>query len=429
MEKIIHPHKEDWSKLQERTFETYEALEKAVRPILRRVQREGDKALRSFVFKYDRVRIKRFQLTPEELAEAGNHVSDELKEAINTAKYNIATFHLTQTKAVKKIETTEGVFSWQKNVPIAKVGLYVPSTGDAPLYSHILMMGILANIAGCKEIVLCTAPNHEGRVHPIILYTANLLNIKKVYRVGGVQAIAAMAYGTETIPKVDKIFGPSNEYVSTAKQLVSKNDVAIDMPVGPSELCYVADQSTNPVYAAADILAHAEQSTHNQLVVLVNSEEVADKINEEIDKQLEAVRLKKKVAKESLKNAKMIVFKTNVESIAFANGYSPENLVLAIDNAEAVGDRITNASSIHLGHLTSPAVGYYAAGPNHISPSNGFARSYSGLSVDSFVKKINFQQVTASGLQNIGQTVATMSEAEELLGRKNSIIKRLELLD
>ncbi|WP_299456277.1 histidinol dehydrogenase [uncultured Microscilla sp.] len=429
MEKIIHPHKEDWSKLQERTFETYEALEKAVRPILRRVQREGDKALRSFVFKYDRVRIKRFQLTPEELAEASNHVSDELKEAINTAKYNIATFHLTQTKAVKKIETTEGVFSWQKNVPIAKVGLYVPSTGDAPLYSHILMMGILANIAGCKEIILCSAANHEGRIHPIILYTAHLLNIKKVYRVGGVQAIAAMAYGTETIPKVDKIFGPSNEYVSTAKQLVSKNDVAIDMPVGPSELCYVADQSTNPVYAAADILAHAEQSNHNQLVVLTNAEEVADKIQTEVNKQLSELPLKKEVAKETFKNAKIIVFKSNVESIAFANEYAPENLVLAIDNAEAVGDRITNASSIHLGHLTPPAVGYYAAGPNHILPSNGFARSYSGLSVDSFVKKINFQQVTSSGLQNIGSTVAIMSEAEELLGRKNSIIKRLELLD
>lgn len=429
MEKIIHPNKEDWSKLQERTFETYEALEKAVRPILRRVEREGDKALRSFVFKYDRVRIKRFQLTPEELNDAKNHVSDELKAAINVAKYNIATFHLTQTKAVKKIETTDGVFSWRKSVPIAKVGLYVPSTGDAPLYSHILMMGILANIAGCKEIILCSAPNHEGRIDPIILYTAHLLNIKKVYRVGGVQAIAAMAYGTETIPKVDKIFGPSNEYVSTAKQLVSKNDVAIDMPVGPSELCYIADQSTNPVFAAADILAHTEQSSHNQLVVLTSSEEIADKIIAEVEKQREELQLKEKSVKESLENTKVVVFKSNAESIAFANEYAPENLVLAIDNAEAVGDRITNASSIHLGHLTSPAIGYYAAGPSHILPSNGFARSYSGLSVDSFVKKINFQQVTPKGLQNVGNTVAVMSEAEELMGRKNSILKRLDMMD
>ncbi|HAS42262.1 MAG TPA: histidinol dehydrogenase [Microscillaceae bacterium] len=425
MKKIIHPPKEDWAQFQERTFETYEALEKAVKPILRRVQREGDKALRSFVFKYDRVRIKRFQLTPEELADASNHVSDELKQAINTAKYNIATFHLTQHKAVKKIETTDGVFSWQKSVPISKVGLYVPSTGDAPLYSHILMMGILANIAGCKEIVLCTAPNHEGRIHPIILYTANLLNIKKVYRVGGVQAIAAMAYGTETIPKVDKIFGPSNEYVSTAKQLVSKNDVAIDMPVGPSELCYIVDQSTNPIFAAADILAHAEQSAHNQLVVLANSEEVADSILAEVEKQRQEVSLKQGSTEEALDNAKMIVCKSNVESIAFANEYAPENLVLAIDNAEAVGDRILNASSIHLGHLTSPSIGYYAAGPNHILPSNGFASSYSGLNVDSFVKKINFQQVTAKGLKSIGNTVSLMSEAEELLGRKNSITQRL----
>jgi histidinol dehydrogenase len=423
MKIILHPERSAWADLTIRTsLDTYEDLERAVKPILRAVKRSGDAALRRYIYKYDKVRVKDFMVGAEEFEEAQSYVSEDLKKAIQQAKYNIAQFHMNQRVSNKKIETVEGVRCWQRSVGIRRVGLYVPSR-HAPLFSTILMLGIPANIAGCGETILCSTPDREGRLHPIILYTAKLLNISKVFKVGGVQAIAAMAYGTESIPKVNKIFGPSNQYVTVAKQLVSKQDVAVDLPAGPSELLVLADESANPAFVAADLIANAEHVNNSQPMLLSSSEELVKKVLAEIKRQLPGSSRPESAAKD-LEQAHAIVFQSNVEAIEFINMYAPETLSLAIQNAEAVSERIYNAGAIYIGHYTPESISY-AAGPNNTLPTNGYAKAYSGLSLDSFVRKINCYDVTAQGLKNIGKHVEEIASAEDLMARKNAVSIRL----
>lgn len=427
MKKILHPDKSTWTTLAERGGTSYEILENEVRPILKEVKKGGDTALRNFVKKFDNIDVQGLEVTKEEFEEANNFVSDELKKAIQQAKYNIAKFHITQKEAIKKVETTEGVVCWRKSTPISKIGIYIPSR-STPLYSTILMLGIPANMANCSEIILCSTPNYNGKIHPIILYTASLINIRKVYKVGGAQAIAAMAYGTESVPKVHKIFGPSNEYVTAAKQLVSEEGVAIDFTAGTSEILVIADQTANPRFVAADLLAQAEHGADSHVVVLTTSEEIADNVLKEIEIQIEDLPRKEYIV-EALKNSMAIVFNNVMEAVNFSNVYAPEHLILAVDNPDIFADRITNAGSVFLGHFSPESVGDYASGPNHTLPTHGAARAFSGVSVDSFVKKITFQQISAKGLRNIGKTVEVMAEAEGLQGHKNAVSIRLEELN
>lgn len=427
MKKILNPDQSTWAKLAERGSASYEILENEVRPILKEVKKSGDVALRNFVKNFDKIDVEAFEVTKEEFETANKFVSDELKQAIQQAKYNIAKFHITQKEVVKKIETTDGITCWRKSTPISKIGIYIPSR-STPLYSTILMLGIPANMANCDEIILCSTPNYHGQIHPIILYTASLINIRKVYKVGGAQAIAAMAYGTESIPKVDKIFGPSNEYVSAAKQLVSEEGVAVDFTAGTSELLVIADETANPKFVASDLLAQAEHGADNHVVLLATSEDMIDKVLKEAEKQIEYLPRKKYIV-EAFKNSMAIVFNNVMEAVSFSNVYAPEHLILAVENPDIFADRIKAAGSVFLGHFSPESVGDYAAGPNHTLPTHGAAKAFSGVSVDSFVKKITFQQISPKGLRNIGKTVEIMAEAEGLDGHKNAVSVRLEELN
>lgn len=425
MKKIIHPPKSTWSELLNRNLESHESLEKAVRPILRAIRRSGDKALKRFVFKYDKVRLENFLVSPEEYEEAMPFISKDLKSAIRTAKYNIAQFHMQQKESIKKVETVEGVVCWQKSIPIEKVGLYIPSR-NAHIFSTIMMLGIPANIAGCEEIILCSAPDEHGKLDPITLYTAQLLNITKVYKIGGVQAIAAMAYGTESIPKVDKIFGPSNQYVTAAKQLVGKNNVAIDLPAGPTEMIVLADETCNPKFVAADLLANAELMNDSQSIVITYSEELLDSILTELEIQLESSDRKEIAQKSLVQGGKGIVFHNDKQAIEFINAFAPENLIIATQDAEKLGEQVKAAGSVYLGNFSTETAGNYATGPNSTLPTGGYARAYSGVSVDSFVKKVNFQNVSAKGLKRLGNDLKIMANAEELTGRAKAVEVRLE---
>jgi len=426
MKKIVNPARENWKALCERNLESIEALEKSVRPILRAVKRSGDKALQRYVHKFDGVKLKDFAVSEEEFAKASGFVDAELKQAIQTAKYNIAQFHISQKSQLRKVQVIEGVECWRQSAPIQKVGLYIPSR-QAPLFSTILMLGIPANIAGCEEIVLCTTPNKEGEIHPILLYTASLLNIKNIYKIGGVQAIAAMAYGTETIPKVYKIFGPSNQYVTAAKQLVSKSDVAIDLPAGPSELMILADEQANPEFVAVDLLANAENGASSHMTLVTTSNDVANKIENALKKHLENSTYRDIAERAIENNGRVLIFNDNITALDYINQYGPENLVLNIQNAEVVAERkVKSAGAVFLGNYSVETVGNYAAGPNSTLPTNGFARAYSGVSVDSFVKQINIHNVTPKGLKQIGKEVEKMAEAEGLFARKNAIQLRLD---
>jgi histidinol dehydrogenase len=426
MKKVLHPPKADWVKLSQRAGQTYTNLYPTVRPILKAVKEEGDAALRRYVQKFDRVLIDDFRVSPEEFREANAQVSEELKKAIQTAKYNIAKFHISQKEAIKKVETMEGVSCWRKSTPIAKIGLYIPSQ-SAPLFSTILMLGIPANMAGCEEIIMCSTPNIDGKINPVILYTANLLNIKKVFKCGGAQAIAAMAYGTETVPKVYKIFGPSNQYVTAAKQLVMEDGIAIDLTAGPSELLVIADETSNPVFVAADLLSQAEHGADSQVVLASPSERLVDEVLAEIQKQKE-VQLRKEIIDKSLSKSVALVFQNSLEAVEFANEYAPEHLIIATANDEYLAEKIINAGSVFLGNYSPESAGDYASGTNHTLPTEGFAKVYSGVSLDSFVKKITFQKITPKGIQNLGKTVEIMAEAEGLFAHKNAITVRLEAL-
>ena len=406
------------------------SLEKSVKKILDKVKKNGDKAVKKYAKEFDGVKLKKLQVTEKEIKEAIALVPDELKQAIQQAKSNIEKFHTAQLSTVEVIETMPGVKCWRKSIGIEKVGLYIPG-GTAPLFSTILMLGIPAKLAGCKEIILCTPPSPlssrrggGGEVNQAIIYTAQLVGINKIFKSGGVQAIAAMAYGTESVPQVYKIFGPGNQYVTCAKQLIQKDGVAIDMPAGPSEVCVLADDTANASFVAADLLSQAEHGADSQVLLVTSSRLLVTGVVEEIKKQLEQLP-RKEVAKKALENSKAILVKDIDEGIEFVNEYAAEHLIISCENDEAIAEKITNAGSVFLGNYSPESVGDYASGTNHTLPTNGYAKAYSGVSVDSFVKKITYQKLSEEGLKNIGNTVELMAAAEGLDAHKNAVAIRL----
>lgn len=422
----IYSNPSQWDALLERpTIETAN-LENSVQKILDAIKLEGDKAVKYYAEQFDKVNLQTLEVTQEEINAALVEVPENLKKAIQQAKNNIETFHKTQQFREEEVETTAGITCWRKSVAIDKVGLYIPA-GTAPLFSTVLMLGIPAKIAGCKEIILCSPSDENGQINPVILYTAQLVGCTKIFKIGGVQAIGAMAYGTETIPQVYKIFGPGNQYVTCAKQLVSRERVAIDMPAGPSELLVFADADANPAFVAADLLSQAEHGVDSQVILVTTELAIAEKVNEAIERQL-ANLPRKAIAKGALANSRAIVFDTDYVCVEFINAYAPEHLIINTKNAEEQALNITNAGSVFLGAYTPESLGDYASGTNHTLPTNGFARSYSGVSVDSFVKKITFQKATAQGLNNIGWAVEAMAAAEQLEAHKQAVTLRLEAL-
>ncbi|MEM6345362.1 MAG: histidinol dehydrogenase [Bacteroidota bacterium] len=426
MQSYIYPAREQWDNLLARPMMQLQELESRVQPILDEVREQGDKALRRFTARFDQVEIDAIQASEAEFREAERLVSEELKNAIRLAKDNITAFHQKQWEDFQPLETMAGVRCWRKSVPISRVGLYIPG-GTAPLFSSILMLGIPALIAGCETIVLCTPPSKEGKVNPAMLFTAELLGIKQVCKVGGAQAVAAMAYGTESVPKVYKIFGPGNQYVTLAKQLVSRDSAAIDMPAGPSEVAVVADDTADPYFVAADLLSQAEHGIDSQVLLVSQSEAFVQSVETALEEQVKTLP-REEIARKALANSKSIVLKNEDEVVSLINQYAPEHLILAVENDEALGERILNAGSVFLGHYTPESVGDYASGTNHTLPTNGYARAYSGVSLDSFLKKITFQKLSPSGLQALGPAVELMAEAEELAAHKLAVSVRLAKL-
>lgn len=422
MQIIKHPKKTEWAKLLMRPAIDSVSLETSVKNILLEVKVNGDEALKHFSTIFDKVSLEQLLVSDEEISKAITSVSNELKIAIAIAKKNIETFHSKQTTAVEKIETMPGVVCWRKSVAIYKVGLYIPG-GTAPLFSTILMLGVPARIAGCKEIILCTPPAKDGSLHAAILYTAQLCGITKIYKVGGAQAIAAMAYGTETIPQVYKIFGPGNQYVTAAKQLVQKDGVAIDMPAGPSEVCVMADDTANASFAAADLLSQAEHGIDSQVLLVSTSEQMINDILKQLELQLNELPRKEFVSK-ALENSKAILVSTVDEMIELVNEYAAEHLIISCKEDEVIAEKIINAGSIFLGNYSPESVGDYASGTNHTLPTNGYAKAYSGVSVDSFLKKITFQKLSKEGLMHIGNAVEVMAEAEGLVAHKRAVSVR-----
>jgi len=424
MKKILHPDPTDWPVLLARPVVRFEDLERQILPVLQAVRAEGDAALQRYTAQFDGVQIDDFAVPPEALAAAAAQVPDDLKEAIALAKHNIEAFHAPQLETPQRIETTPGVWCWRRSTPIERVGFYIPG-GTAPLFSTILMLGLPARLAGCAEVILCTPPDRSGNVHPAILYTAHLLGINKVFRVGGAQAIAAMAYGTETVPQVYKLFGPGNQYVTVAKQLVNREGVAIDMPAGPTELAVVADATVPPAYIAADLLSQAEHGPDSQVVLISTDVHTVDNVLIAIEAQLDDLP-RKAVAAQALANSKAFVVRDLQEAMALSNAYAAEHLILAVENPETLAAQVTNAGSVFLGAYSPESAGDYASGTNHTLPTNGFARAFSGVSVDAFVKKITFQEVTPDGLRQVGPAVEVMAAAEGLDGHRLAVTRRLD---
>ena len=426
MRLVKYPQKADWPQLLARpTTDTTESRRR-VEPILAAVRTGGDAALKHLTKQFDGVQLTDLQVSETEIEAAAALLPDELKTAIQTARSNIFAFHESQLHPPETIETIPGVVCWRKSVGIEKVGLYIPG-GTAPLFSTVLMLGVPAQLAGCREVVLCTPTNRAGGVHPAILYAAQLVGIRRIFKIGGAQAIAAMAYGTATVPKAYKIFGPGNAYVTVAKQLVSQEGVAIDMPAGPSEVAVYADDSANPDFVAADLLSQAEHGTDSQVILVTESETLIQKVQQAINRQLPALP-RRDIAAKALENSIFFLVETPAQAIELLNEYAAEHLILAVENAEQVAEKITNAGSVFLGHYTPEAAGDYASGTNHTLPTNAYARAYSGVSVDSFVKKITFQRISPQGLQNIGATVEIMAAAEGLEAHKQAVRLRLEEL-
>jgi histidinol dehydrogenase len=419
MKIIKYPKPSDYKTLLTRPTQDISVIEERVAPILKKVKEEGDSALREFALKFDNVFLDALEVNPDEIKNAGSLLSEELKTAIQQAYSNIYKFHEAQKSVPEKIETMAGVTCWRKSVGIDKVGVYIPG-GTAPLFSTVLMLGIPAQIAGCSEVVLCTPSNH-----PAIYYAASLCGITKAFRIGGAQAIAAMAYGTESVPQVYKIFGPGNQYVTAAKMLVNKEGVAIDMPAGPSEVAVYADDSANPVFVAADLLSQAEHGIDSQVLLVSTSEKMVEAVNQELDKQL-AVLPRADFATKALENSQAIVVENQEIALDMLNQYAAEHLILSVENAEKVSEQITNAGSIFLGNYTPESAGDYASGTNHTLPTNGYARAYSGVSLDSFMKKITVQNITQEGIKNIGNTIIEMATAESLEAHANAVRVRLE---
>ncbi|RRQ46889.1 histidinol dehydrogenase [Chryseobacterium sp. SC28] len=427
MKQYKYPNFAEWKALSERPLQNQENLSEQVKLVFGEVKKNGDRALKIFTEKFDGVALNYFKVSENEIDEAKNLVSEKLKSAIKTALENIRKFHSSQKEDRKIIETSDGVFCWRESRAIENIGIYIPG-GTAPLFSTVLMLGIPANIAGCKNIALCSPPDHNGKINPAILFTADLVGIKNIFKVGGSQAIAALTFGTETIPKVDKIFGPGNQYVTFAKQWALNFNVAIDIPAGPSEVLVIADETSIPAFVASDLLSQAEHGTDSQVILLTDSQIVINEIITEIEKQMEELP-RKEIAKIALRNSKSILFDSINEAIDFSNFYAPEHLILATENAENFADKITNAGSVFLGNYSPESAGDYASGTNHTLPTNGFAKNYSGVSLDSFVKKITFQNVTKNGIKNIGKSIELMAEAEELMAHKNAVSVRLKYLE
>ena len=424
MKIIKYPDKTNWAAILKRpAFDTLN-LEKMVQSVLEDVKQNGDEAVNKYTLQFDEANIESALVNENEIVEAEKLISDELKIAIQLASKNIKAFHSAQKEETKFIETMPGVTCWRKSISIQKVGLYIPG-GTAPLFSTILMLGIPAKLAGCEEIILCTPPDKNGNINPVILYTARLIGITKLFKVGGVQAIAAMAYGTEQIPMVYKIFGPGNQYVTCAKQLINKQGIAIDMPAGPSELAVFADDSCVPEFVAADLLSQAEHGSDSQVILVSTSEEVINNIQKELASQL-ALLPRKDLAANALENSKAILVYTNSDAIDLVNEYAPEHLILACKNEEQLADQIVNAGSIFLGNFSCESAGDYASGTNHTLPTNGHAKAYSGVSLDSFVKKITYQKITQQGINAIGPAIELMAEAEGLQAHKNAVTVRLK---
>lgn len=429
MELIKYPSRKEWPALAGRPVLDVTALFDTVRGVLEDVRKEGDAAIIRYEEKFDKIDPSRFrslQVTEEEIREAENRVPEDLKQAIRQAKENIETFHAAQRFIGKKIVTTPGVTCWQKAVAIEKVGLYIPG-GTAPLFSTVLMLAVPARIAGCKEIILCTPPDRQGSVHPAILFAAKTAGVGKIFKIGGIQAIAAMAYGTESVPKVYKIFGPGNQYVTAAKQLVSLKEVAIDMPAGPSEVEVIADESANPAFIAADFLSQAEHGADSQAMLVTDSEKIVEPVMEAIQRQLERLP-RKEITEKALSHSRIIVLKDKQEVIDFTNLYAPEHLIIQTSDYTDIAAHVENAGSVFMGPYTPESAGDYASGTNHTLPTNGYARAYSGVNLDSFIKKITFQEITPDGIRKLGKTIQTMAANEQLEAHRNAVTIRLNTL-
>lgn len=426
MRLIKYPDKKQWAELLARPSFDNSSLMDTVRAVLDDIKTNGDIAVREYEQKFDKVNLSSLLVTEQEIDEAEKQISQELKSAINVAKGNIVKFHSAQNQELPSIETMPGVKCWQKAIPIEKVGLYIPG-GTAPLFSTVLMLALPAQIAGCKEIVLCSPPNREGKIHPAVLYAANVAGVSKIFKIGGVQAIGAMAYGTESVPKVYKIFGPGNQFVTAAKQVVSLKTVAIDMPAGPSEVEVIADETANPQFVAADMLSQAEHGADSQAILITSSEKLADDVTLEVDRQLASLpRLE--FAKKSLEHSRIIVVRDLNEVIDITNEYAPEHLIISTKDCRQIAEKIMNAGSVFIGHLTPESAGDYASGTNHTLPTSGYAKAYSGVNLDSFRKKMTYQEITPQGLKNIGSAIEIMAENEQLFAHKNAVTLRLKTL-
>ena len=424
MRTLLYPLKETWDDLCKRPVMDTSGFESAVRDILHMVRSKGDKALRDYSEKFDHVKITDLKVTGEELNESEKAITPELKNAIIIAMENIKKFHESQLVDEEPVETTPGVKCWRKRVPVEKAGLYIPG-GTAPLFSTVLMLGVPARIAGCRQVILCTPPGKDGKINPLILFTAKLTGITDIFKTGGAQAIAAMAYGTESVPKVDKIFGPGNQYVTKAKEIVSSDGIAIDMPAGPSEVLVIADSKADPVFIAADLLSQAEHGTDSQVVLLTDSRELMKSVIDEIKIQLEALP-RRDIASQSLEKSLSIVLPELKDCMDFSNIYAPEHLIINTENAYLLAENVVNAGSVFIGKYSCESAGDYASGTNHTLPTNGSARSYSGVSTDSFLKKITFQEITREGISGLGPVIELMAEAEGLAGHKNAVSLRLK---
>lgn len=424
MKRFNNPPKNEWAEILKRPMFDVSQLSASVAQILADIRQNGIAAIQKYTEKFDGVFIQDFIVSEQEFAEAANSLNPELKSAIEVAANNIFRFHQAQMPETKRVETMSGVVCWQKPVAIEKVGLYIPG-GSAPLFSTVLMLSIPAKIAGCKEIVLCTPPDKEGKINPAILFAAQHVGVSKIYKLGGIQAIAAMAYGVDVVPKVDKIFGPGNQYVMAAKQLVSISDVAIDMPAGPSEVAVMADQSANPAFVASDLLSQAEHGPDSQVVLVTNNAELVDQVEKELAAQLNELP-RKVIAEKALLNSQAIVLNSVEEMIEMINVYAPEHLIISMENYRQIAEKIVNAGSVFLGNYTPESAGDYASGTNHTLPTNGWARSFSGVNLESYMKKITFQEISPEGIKTLGPVIEKMAAAELLDAHKNAVTLRLK---
>ena len=427
MKKIYNPERTAWPEVLRRPTQTVAEIEDTVSAIFKELKENGDTALRKYTEKFDGVSLTDLKVSEQEIEEAETWVSEDLKSAIQLAKKNIEVFHIAQKTERIMVETVSGVFCWQEKRPIQKVGLYIPG-GTAPLFSTILMLAVPATIAGCKEVVLCSPPNKEGKIHPAIIYTANLCGVTQIYKVGGIQAIAGMTFGTESIPQVYKLFGPGNQYVTVAKQIATKHGVAIDMPAGPSELLVVADDSADAAFVASDLLSQAEHGVDSQVILVSTSKTLIDTVEIEIEKQIVTLP-RKQIAEKAIANSKLIYVENDETAIDLINTYGPEHYIVCVKNENFYLENTMNAGSVFIGNYTPESAGDYASGTNHTLPTNGYAKQYSGVNLDSFMKSMTFQKITAEGIKKIGNAIETMAEAEGLQAHKNAVTLRLKSLN